>query len=226
MAALVTGVAAAQSPATTSPGPDMSASSFTVFVRGVPVGSEQAAITRDAGGWTITGSGRIGAPIDLVARRVQVRYDADWKPLELTVDATLRGQPLTVHTIVNGTTATTQFTQAGQSGEKKDTVAADAVLLPSLFWAPFEALSLRAHAAAAGTTLPAYVTQTAVGIQVGDSSLERIQTLDRLIEVRRTPLKMMGDALPLDMELWSDDTGRMLRLTIPAQGLFPFFCGK
>ncbi len=218
MAAMVPGVAAAQQRAV-APAPDTTPSNFTVFVRGVPIGSEQATISRSADGWTITGSGRLGVPIDLIQRRIQVRYDADWKPLELTVDATQRGQPLTIHTVVNGTTATTQLTQAGQSSEKTDTIGADTLLLPSPFWGPFEALSVRARAAAAGTIVPAYVLQMPISIQLGEPSSETIQTASRRIEVRRTPLKIMAGAPPLDAEIWGDETGRMLRLTIPSQSI-------
>ena len=39
-----------------APGIGEPASNLTIFVRGVPVGSEQAAVTRGADGWTITGS--------------------------------------------------------------------------------------------------------------------------------------------------------------------------
>src|SRR5947209_16555182 len=80
-----------------------SAASFTVFVKSVPVGSEQIAVRRIADGWVIVSSGRMGAPMDVIARRVQVRYTDDWKPIELTVDATIRGQLLSVQTIITGT---------------------------------------------------------------------------------------------------------------------------
>jgi uncharacterized protein len=205
--------AAAQPP----PLPVTVPSSFTVFIRGVPIGSEQAAISRTADGWTIVSSGRMGAPIDLIERRVQVRYTADWKPLELTVDATVRGQPLTVHTTVIGTTATTQFTQAGKSGEKTDTIADDAILLPSPFWGPFEALALRVRSAPPGAAVSGYALEASLSIEVGESSSEHIQTVSRLIDVRRTALKMTMGSTPFDAEVWSDDTGRLLRLTIPAQ---------
>lgn len=209
--------AAQQAPAPVTPA--VSTSNFTVFIRGVPVGSEQSTISRSAEGWTITGSGRMGQPVDLVHRRLIVRYAADWKPLELTVDATLRGQALTLSTVVKGTTVDTQYTQAGQSGQKIDVIPADAILLPSPFWGPFEALSVRTRSAAAGTIIPAYVMQSSIGIQLGEGIDERIQTSNRLIDVRRTPLKLLSGATPLDAEIWSDETGRMLRLTIPAQNI-------
>src|SRR5262245_51422746 len=72
---------------------EASASTFTIFVGGMPVGSELVAVSRTAGGWTISGSGRINQPVDLFTRRIEIRYDPTWKPIELNVDAALRGQP-------------------------------------------------------------------------------------------------------------------------------------
>src|SRR5919201_2306217 len=133
-----------------------SASSYTVFVRMVPVGSEQIALTRVPDGWTIVSSGRMGAPIDIVSRRVQARYSEDWKPLELTIDSTVRGQLLSVQTIVTGTTAQTHTVNGSQSSDKSDQVPADALLLPSPFWGPFEALAQRLRPLQLGALLQAY----------------------------------------------------------------------
>src|SRR5262245_3875732 len=74
-------------------------STFLVFFRSSPVGNEQVSVEKGANGWSITSSGRVGAPFDLVTRQLQARYDADWKPVELTLDATLRGQAATMHTV-------------------------------------------------------------------------------------------------------------------------------
>src|ERR1041384_5101792 len=55
---------------------------FTTFLRGAPIGTEQVALTRTAEGWMIAASGRLGAPLDVLARRIQVRYTAEWRPIE------------------------------------------------------------------------------------------------------------------------------------------------
>src|SRR5262245_7306897 len=163
-----------------------SSSTFTVFARGAPIGSEQMAVTLGADGWTITSSGRLIAPADVVSRRVQARYTAEWKPLGLTVDATVPGQPLAIETTVTDTTAQTHIVSAGQSSDKSDPITADAVLLPSPFWGPFEAVAVRARTAAPGSTVQAYGGSGSFTIRFGDSSPERIQTVVRLIEARRT----------------------------------------
>src|SRR5229473_177512 len=201
-------------------GPAPVSSSYTIFLRTVPIGSEQVSVTRTSDGWTIGSTSRMGAPIDLVARAVTVRYTPDWKPLELTIDATLGGQLITDHTIVSGVTARSDGVQAGQPIQKTDTIAADALFLPSPFWGPFEALAARVQTARAGSTLSAYLLQSSMQIQVGESSDESIQTAARLIHARRTVVKLtaVGGA-PLDAEVWGDENGRLLRVTIPAQSL-------
>jgi pimeloyl-ACP methyl ester carboxylesterase len=195
-------------------------SSFTIFMRSVPIGSERVELQRTPQGWTITSSSRMGAPIDLVARLVQVRYTEDWKPLALSVDATLQGQPLIHRTTVTGVAARTEITQGGRSAQRDDAIAADALLLPSLFWGPFEALALRLKTAPPGSSIPAYLLDASVQLQVGESSEDTIQTAARLIRARRTSLKMPSPGgVALDLEVWGDEEGRLLRLSIPAQSL-------
>jgi pimeloyl-ACP methyl ester carboxylesterase len=195
-------------------------SSFTIFMRSVPVGSEQVSVEQTADGWTITSSSRTGAPVNLVARLVQVRYTRDWKPLELAIDATLQGDPLQDRTTVTGTTAESALTQAGASVRLSDQIAADALLLPSPFWGPFEALATRLKTASEGSTIPAYLLRTSVQLQVGRSSDETIQTAARIVHARRTLVSMpTPGAGPTDVEVWGDENGHLLRLTIPDQNL-------
>src|SRR3989304_1021237 len=86
-AALVSALAlpaAAQSrggtPASAASGP----SSFTIYVRSTPVGNEGIAGSRAGEGSTHASSGRLNAALDIVSPRLEMRYDREWKPLELT----------------------------------------------------------------------------------------------------------------------------------------------
>jgi pimeloyl-ACP methyl ester carboxylesterase len=196
------------------------ATTFTVFLRGAPIGTEQIAISRTATGWTIAGSGRMGAPIDAVARRLQVRYTQDWKPLELSLDSTTRGRPLTIHTVVDGTAAKSDVI-AGETTQKTDTIDPGAVLLlPTNFFAPYEAVAARLKSAAAGSEFPAYiVSQGSITIVIGETTAEQIQTAARLINARRTHLGLVLPSGRLDADLWTDDTGRMIRFSVPLQAL-------
>jgi pimeloyl-ACP methyl ester carboxylesterase len=194
---------------------------FTTFLRGAPIGTEQVALTRIADGWTIAGTGRLGAPLDIVGRRVQVRYTADWRPVELTFDATVRGQAQTIRTTVQGTTATSTIRTGGQTTEKTDTIDAAAVLiLPGGFFSPYEALAARLRSAAPGTDIPIYsVPGVSFTGRVGESTPEQIQTTARVIAARRTRVTLALPGAPVEITIWSDETGRMIRLSAPGQSL-------
>jgi pimeloyl-ACP methyl ester carboxylesterase len=197
------------------------ATNFTIFVRGVPIGTEQIAVVRNAGGWMIVSSGRLGAPIDTIARRIEARYTVDWKAFEFTLDGAVRGQVQQVHTRVDGTTAKSEVVLNGQTTEKTDTVDADALLvLPGSFFGPYEALANRLKTAAAGTDIPIYlVPQASVVLHVGESNKEQIQTTARIVNAVRTQFALKLPGAQIDGEIWVDDTSRMIRFSIPTQGL-------
>jgi pimeloyl-ACP methyl ester carboxylesterase len=198
------------------------ATSFTIFLRGTPLGSEQVAITRIADGWMISSTGRLAAPVDVVGRRLQVRYTADWRPLDFTFDGTVRAQTQTIHTVVEGTTAKSDITIAGQTTQKTDTIDANALLiLTNSFFGPYEALAARVRGAAAGTELAAYGEGPMVPfrIRLGDTSAEQIQTTAQRVSARRTRMTLLFPGAAIEADIWLDDAGRMIRLSVPAQSL-------
>jgi pimeloyl-ACP methyl ester carboxylesterase len=194
---------------------------FTIFVRGTPIGTEQIAVSRSADGWTITSAGRVGAPLDVVSRRLQVRYTADWRPAEFTFDGTVRGQTQSVHTIVDGTTARSDIVIAGETKQKNDTVADDTLLvLPNTFFGPYEALAARLRTAPPGSTIKVYgVPQINFSILVGDSAPEQFQTTARLVGTRRTHIILDLPGAKVDGDIWSDESGRLVRLSLPGQSV-------
>jgi len=210
--------AAAQQPPVPPPLQEAGATSFTIFLRGAPIGTEQIALNRRADGWTIVSSGRLGAPVDMTARRLQVRYTPEWRPIELTLDGTVREQALTIRTVVEGTTAKSV---GGQPTPKTDTIDPNALLLlPTGFFGPYEALAARLKTAAAGSEIPVYlVPQASINVRVGESSAEQIQTAARLVAARRTHITLVLPGAQLDADLWTDDAGRMIRFSVPAQSL-------
>jgi uncharacterized protein len=212
LAGALTGTAAAQqAPARAT---------FTIFSRSAPAGSEETSVERTAEGWTITGGSRVGGAVD-VGTRITIKYDANWKPLELRIDAIARDQPTLLHTTVTGTAAKNEYIFNGALAEKNDTIDPAAVLLPNPFFAPYEALSARLKSAAPGSTISLYqAPNTSLTATVGESAEERIQTVSRLVEVKRTRVTFQGDGLPPVLaEIWGDQDGRLLRMHIPAQNL-------
>jgi pimeloyl-ACP methyl ester carboxylesterase len=229
-AALVTAVALAaaarmaasdQQPIVAPTLQEAGAFSFTTFLRGVPIGTEQVALTRTADGWTIAAAGRLGAPLDVVARRVQARYTADWRPVEFTFDGTVRGQVQTIRTTVQGTTATSEMTSGTQKSQKSDTIDGNALLiLPNSFFGPYEALAARLRTAAPGTEIPIYgVPAVSFTARVGETAQEQIQTAARLITARRTRLTLALPGAPIEAAIWTDEVGRMIRFSAPGQSL-------
>src|SRR3954453_22551068 len=109
-------------------------STYQVFVRSMPIGSEQITVARFSDGWTVSSSGRVGRPIDLVLRTFSARYDNDWKARELTIDATLRGQTIQLHTVVPGPAAPTRTPTAGAPPtENTEQIDPAALFLPNPF---------------------------------------------------------------------------------------------
>ncbi len=195
------------------------ATNFAIFLRGAPIGTEQVALTRTATGWTIISSGRLSAPIDTVARRLQVRYTADWKPLEFTFEGNVRGVAQTIHTVIEGSTAKSDITVAGQTSQKTDTIDPAALLvLSNSFFGPYEAVAARLKTAAAGTDIPVYLEpQSSITVSIGETSAEQIQTAGRLVVARRTRITLVLPGARLNADLWTDDAGRMIRFSVPSQ---------
>lgn len=197
-------------------------STFVVFIRATPIGNEQVSVERTSAGWTISSSGRIGPPVSIVLRSLIARYDADWRPLALVVDATTRDQAALIQTRVKGTNAENVVTLGGANPlERTDPIVEDAVFLPNPFIAPYEAIAARLRTAAPGSTLTMYQpAQGSFTITVSQSSPDQIQTLERVITARRTRVTFRPPgAPPQDADIWGDENGRLLRLSIPAQSL-------
>ena len=210
--------AAAQQPApATSPLPV----SFTVFFRSTRIGSEQVMVQQTTDGWLIASSSSIGAPINVTSRRVAVQYDANWRPRDLSVEATVRGLQNVWRTKVASGTASSELVVGGLASERSHAVDADAVMLPSPFFGPYEALSARLRTAAAGSTFSVYIApQGSVSAMVGESSVEVFDTRSGIVRARRTLITMSGPGLPpLETHVWGDESGRLLRVSVPAQAL-------
>jgi uncharacterized protein len=194
--------------------------SFRVFVKGSAIGGEEATVRRTPAGITITSHGRLAAPLDLVTRQSVVRYDANWRPIDLTVDAVARGASLVVKTTFADGKAVTEITQAGAPTTKTDTVAADTLVLPNLFFSAYEALAMRLASIPDGSTFPAYIApQAEITVKQNARSTQKIETAKRVIDVRAYALTFQNPGSPLDAIVWTDETGRLLKFEVPAQAL-------
>ncbi|MBI1872633.1 MAG: alpha/beta fold hydrolase [Acidobacteria bacterium] len=194
--------------------------SFSVFLQGRVIGSEQVTVSADAGGHVIGGTSRIAPPFDLALKRVQIRYGADWAPLDAEIEGTIRSQPLSIRTSFAGGTATSQITQGDQAVTDADPVAADTIVLPKAFFGSYEALAARLAGVQPGSSLRAYVLpQVEIAIRIIGAADERVQLPDRTIPVKRYDLVFENPGAPVSGALYADQGGRLLRLQIPSQGV-------
>src|SRR5262249_14704631 len=95
---------------------------FLIFVRAVQIGTEESLVTQRPDGWTIEGAGRLGPPIDVTTRRLEVKYDPNWAPQELTIDAVTGSRSTPLHTIVSGGSADSEYREEGRPAQKQDAI--------------------------------------------------------------------------------------------------------
>ena len=194
------------------------ASTFRVFVRGIDTGIEEVTVLEAADGWTLRGSGKLRAPVNISMDYWEARYDRAWRPIELTINLTESAKKWTVHTTFNGTTASSDIAQEGQSQRRTSTVAVDTVVLPNLIFGAYEALAARLATAAVGAELQVFIApQDALTVTIHSVTDETIKTPARNISARRWTLHMGGSS-KLEMEVWTEGS-RLLRLDIPTQML-------
>jgi len=198
------------------------ATTYLVFLAQRPVGREEVTLLNDADGWLVRGSSQLGVPIEITTRRAEVRYDAAWHPRSLVIDGVTRGEEVGLRTTFANGSAVSEITAKGETQQKTDAVTADAVVLPNTFLGSYAVLARRLQGLAAGAELRAYIApQIEIPVRVAGVSGERIETARESFTASRMALKVMNPppAGELDMTIWIDDRGQLLRMHIPAQQL-------
>jgi uncharacterized protein len=201
---------------------DPGATTFLVFFRQRPVGREEVTVVGNADGWVVRGTSQLGGPIDITTRRAEVRYDTEWKPKSLVVDSVASGQDIQLKTTFTDGKAISEITTQGKTTPKEDVVSAEAVVLPNTFLGSYAALARRLNGLKTGAELRAYIApQVEVPVRVAATTAEKIETPRESIAATRYTLKVTNPppAGELDMVVWSDDKGNLLRMNIPAQTL-------
>jgi uncharacterized protein len=217
--AIVCAASAARPPSAAAQGRETS--QLLVFIHGTSLGSEESTVVGGPDGYTISGTNRLAPPLDLSTRLVRVRYHPDWRPIELVIDATVRGSGLHIRTTFSGTTATSEIEQLSQAGQKTDQVTADTLVLPNLFFSAYEALAMRLSGSTQETvTLAAYIApQAEISIEARRLEPQTIETQRGSVRASRFSVTFDNGGNVVQSELWADERGRLLRFEVPAQGL-------
>lgn len=204
---------------TTAAQPRTGDASFRVFLRGAVVGTTDVSLTRAEDGWLIRGSGRLGAPVNLVIGRLEVRYDETWKPRELSMNLSSPDESVSVKSVFDTGTARTEVVRNGQTTNGSNTVARDTIVLPNLAFSAYEVLAVRLSTASPGSELRAYIApQAEIGIRVESVADETIQTQARSISTKRWRITFMNPGGPVPADVWVEGS-RLVRFDIPSQSI-------
>lgn len=198
-------------------------SSYLVFLQQRPIGREEVRITTSADGTTVSGTSRLAAPIDITTDQVEIRYDAQWRPVSAQVTSVAQGRPISLSTRFAEGQARSTVTAGGQRSEKTDTVAETTIVLPNTFLGSYAVLAQRLRGRTIGDTLQGYVVpQVEVPIRILNVTTERIDTPRESIPTTRYSLSVENPppAGAIEVTLWaSASRGDLLRMSIPGQSL-------
>ena len=193
---------------------------YTVFVGGTVVGREDVTVEATAAGVTITGKGRLSGSLDIVMRRAEVRYGADWTPETLELEATVNGGDTVLQTTFSGRTAVTRGVDGGQRVAETTDVPARIVILPNVFFGSYEALTRRLASASPDQEFAAFLGAGRQGaLRLASVSTERMQIGTSMFDVRRYVLTFTNPRGTSILNLFADENHSLLRVNIPAQGL-------
>jgi pimeloyl-ACP methyl ester carboxylesterase len=190
---------------------------YTIFVGGTVAGSEEVTVQATANGLTITGKGRQSGSSDIVMRRAEVRYGADWTPEIFELEATVNGGNTQLQTTFDGQMAVTQGVDRGQKISQTNFLPASRVLvLPNVFFGTFEALARRLVSAAPGQEFPAFLGAGALGtLRLVSASTERVQVRTSIFNARRYAMTFTNQRGMTPLNLYADESGTLLRVNLP-----------
>lgn len=218
VAALALSTSAQSAPQPTTPVPGEA--TFSVFVAGKEIGREQVNLSRSGTDWIITATSRIGPPIDVTVSRFELKYSADWQPIELKADARMRPGTVGLSTSFGLTTAVNEVTQNAVTNSKTDQISARTVVMPNSFFAAYEALAARLIGLQPGAELPVYVApQAEIKLSVRGVTRGQFQTPGGLVTTNRYSVTFHNPGGELPAEVSVDDKGRFARLEIPSATL-------
>lgn len=194
---------------------------FDISVRGVAVGQETVTVTPTAtGGFVISSTGGQTAPAPLTIDKFVMTYASGWQPVSLEIEARAAGQLLSLKSAFTATTATNDVLQGGQKVQLTHPISAGAVILPNNFFGAYEALAARLATLNVGATIPVYVAPQAQIIgTISKITPQRIQTPDRLVELKHYDVDMQNPGGIVTIEVAVDARNRLARVAVPAAGI-------
>ena len=193
---------------------------FGISLRGTPVGQETVTVTRTDAGWRISSTGGQTAPSPITIDKFEAVYSASWQPVSLEIEARSGDQLFSMRSAFTATTATNDVMQGGQKNLITHQISPGAVILPNNFFGAYEALAARLSALQIGASFPVYVIpQAEVTATITAITPQRIQTTDKLIELRHYGLAIRNPSGIVNVEVAIDGENRLARVAVPGAGL-------
>ncbi|OFW35456.1 MAG: hypothetical protein A3F70_16295 [Acidobacteria bacterium RIFCSPLOWO2_12_FULL_67_14] len=201
-----------------SPAGEPAVRGYTVFAGGAVAGREDVTMLTSAEGFTISGRGRVAGTLDIIINRVEIRYQPDWQPISYGLEAVVNSGDTDLSTSFSGETAVTKGIDRGQPVEHMDTVPADSVILPGIFFGSYEALTRRLSQVPLQQEFPVFIGAGVQAIlRLTSSTAERVQIGTSVFNVRRYGLAVTGPRGVVTVNVYADENGSLLRVSIPSQ---------
>jgi pimeloyl-ACP methyl ester carboxylesterase len=211
---------AAGQPAPPPAQPEPGEAVFAIYLGGSQIGREQWTLTRNQNGWIIASNGRSAPPLDFTISRFEMKYGADWQPLEMRLEARVRNQGVVIGTSFTMTNAINEILQNNVTGSKTDQVSARTIVLPNNVFASYEALAARLWDTPAGAELPAYVVPAAeIKVKVVSVTPQTLEGPNGTIKTRKFDLSLQSPDRPVAAVAIVDERHRLVRYEIPSVGL-------
>jgi hypothetical protein len=206
----VAGAALAQTPDSVS---------FRVSQRGVAIGTADVTVGRVADGWRITSRSRMDGRVQLTVRHFDAQYDADWRPMSLSVELVTPADHVIVHVAMLGATTRTDIVLPNKEVLfGANDVPRDTVFLPDHVFGAWEALAARLQTAMPGDEISVFaVPEREVKATLDRRDTSALQTPAGFQPATRWRVTVQRET-PVVWELWVD-AGRLLRLDVPGEEL-------
>jgi pimeloyl-ACP methyl ester carboxylesterase len=190
--------------------------SYTVLMGGTRVGSQTVSLTKGENGWLLSSFGSLGAPFNIVTKKLEISYSGTWHPERLVLQGAVGGQAVSLTTTFGASTATNELVQGGQKAVNTQVISPQAVVLPDNFFGTYQALAARLENAQAGTTLPIYrVPEGEFAATVTRVTSRRLVTAEGPLAIREFVMTLATPQGGFPLEVWTDDRQRLARLVLP-----------
>ena len=186
---------------------------FVITLRGARVGTESVTVTRPGGMFKISMTGQIGPPVELITQKFEMTYGADWQPQQLTVDAALKNETVSIGTTFGTATATSDVVQGMKRAAVTHQISPRAIVLPANYFAAYEALAARLGSFPAGARVPVYIAPDGeIPVTLNRVTARRLSTPAGAVDLQEYDLTFNRPGSPMSVQVLVDGAGRLARV--------------